>query len=87
MVINDLLPDLPGGSMQRTKTEFELLNSLLYDEKNPVNVDIGALVHICALTHRSTHNYGTLLTSVHGWKINCVLWRTTPWEKARACTT
>ena len=94
MGINGLLPELPGGSMPSTKTGFDLLTPLLHDEKNPADMDMGTLVYVCALTHKSTYNDGnyipalrefqrrlTILTSVYRWKINCVFDGKPPHEK------
>ena len=94
MGINGVLTELTGSSMQWTKNGFDSLNPLLHDEKNPADIDMCALMCICALAHRSTHNDGkyvlalrefqrriTLLTSVHGWKVNCVFDREPPHEK------
>ena len=65
MGINGLLTELLGSSMQRTKTGFESLNVLLHDEKNPANVDVGTLVSIFELNHRSTYNYGNYVPTLY----------------------
>ena len=80
--------------MPSTKTGFDLLTPLLHDEKNPADMDMGTLVYVCALTHKSTYNDGnyipalrefqrrlTILTSVYRWKINCVFDGKPPHEK------
>ena len=64
MGINGLLPELPGGSTQSTNTGFDSLNPLLHDEKNLASVDMGTLMPICALIHRSTHNDGNYVPAL-----------------------
>ena len=65
MGMHGLLTELPVSSMQSTETGFESLNVMLHNEKNPANVDVGTLVSICELTHRSTHKYGNYVPTFH----------------------
>ena len=50
--------------MPSTKTGFDLLTPLLHDEKNPADMDMGTLVYVCALTHKSTYNDGNYIPAL-----------------------
>ena len=84
MGINKLLPEFPGGPMTSAKAGFDLLNPLLQGDET-TDVDMGTLVYVCALKHKNTYNGGnytpalrefhrrlTILTTLHGWKMNCI---------------
>jgi len=93
MGINKLLPEFPGGPMTSAKAGFDLLNPLLQGDET-TDVDMGTLVYVCALKHKNTYNGGnytpalrefhrrlTILTTLHGWKMNCIFDGQTPPEK------
>ena len=64
MGINGLLLELLGGEIPRTKNGFDSLSPLMQNDKNPTDMYVGTLVHVCTLTHKSTHNDGNYASAL-----------------------